>query len=167
MVDISVKGKTFHTLHNSPQIGELAPTFVVANTDLCNISLDDFKGQPVLINVYPSIDTSVCFSSVKQFAEVKKDGVVVLCISMDLPFALRRAADGEKLKNIWLLSDFRNREFGDLYGLTIVDGPLAGLLARSVILLDKNHRIKYIELVENLENAPNYKALIKMNATER
>ena len=159
---VCLKDKTYHTLHDLPKIGQKAPSFTVTKTDLSTVNLDDFSGKSVLINVYPSIDTEVCFGSTQEFQKMAKHmkETIVLCISMDLPFALKRVTKEALLHNILLLSDFRNREFGDLYGLTITNGPLAGLLARCVIVLDKNHRIIYHELVADIATPPNYEAAI-------
>jgi thioredoxin-dependent peroxiredoxin len=161
MSKIHLKKNAYHTLHDLPELGSLAPSFTATQLDLSTVTLDDFKGKPVLINVYPSIDTQVCFQSAEAFQKmtVSDDEVpVILCISMDLPFALKRVALGGQFNNITFLSDFRNREFGDVYGLTLIDGPLAGLLARAVIVLDKEHRITYQELVTDIATQPAYDA---------
>ena len=159
---VCLNDKTYHTLHDLPKINQKAPSFTVTKTNLSTVSLDDFNGKSVLINVYPSIDTEVCFGSTQEFQKMAKhtQETIVLCISMDLPFALKRVVKEAKLDNILLLSDFRNREFGDLYGLTITDGPLSGLLARCVIVLDHNHHIIYHELVADIAKPPNYAAAI-------
>lgn len=162
MTDIRLRDISMHTFGELPKIGEIAPNFVVTKSDLATVSLNDFKGKAIIMNVYPSIDTNVCFNSVKKFnASHPQKDVVILCISMDSPFALRRIAEGEKLANILFLSDCRNREFGELYGLTIADGPLAGMLARAVIVLDADHRVAYHELVEDVSNPPNYQAALE------
>lgn len=160
MATIYLKEKRLHTYGNLPEIGSNAPNFVATKSDLSTCSLDDFKGKPLLINIYPSIDTQICFESVKKFqqAVVMNQDIEILCISMDLPFALKRVISGENLDAITFLSDFRNREFGNLFGLTIADGPLAGLLARAVIVLDLNHRVIYHELVADVSNPPDYQA---------
>lgn len=149
-----------HTYGELPAIGDMAPSFTLCDTSLNTVTLEDFTGKPILLNVYPSIDTSVCFDSVKKFNEVAGDNWVTACISMDLPFALSRVLKGESLGNIHFLSDFRNRDFGDRYGLTIADGPVAGLLARAVILLDENHKIIYHQLVDDVSKPVDYAAVI-------
>jgi thiol peroxidase len=158
MADIQLKDTPMHTYGDLPKVGQPAPQFIATKPDLTTVSLNDFAGKTVLINVYPSIDTQVCFKSVQKFNETaqQQKEIVILCISMDLPFALKRIAEGESFHNIILLSDYRNREFGELYGLTIADGPLAGLLARAVIVLDEKHHILYHELVKDISNPPNY-----------
>jgi thioredoxin-dependent peroxiredoxin len=162
MAEIYCKGEKFFTCGNIPPIGSQAPDFFATKTDLSTCSLDDFKEQAVLFDVYPSIETSVCFESVKKFQEiaVAYPHISIVCISMDLPFALSRVEKGEQLNGITLLSDFRNREFGDVYGLTIGNGPLAGLLARAVILLDPRHQVIYQELVDDISTCPNYNLLL-------
>ncbi|PJD92936.1 MAG: lipid hydroperoxide peroxidase [Legionella sp.] len=168
MGTIYLKEQRLRTYGELPEIGSEAPDFVATKVDLSTCSLADFKNRAVLINVYPSIDTKVCFDSVKKFQEaaVINHDVAVLCISMDLPFALKRVLQGENLKSITFLSDFRNREFGDLFGVTIVDGPLAGLLARAIIVLDSNHRVIYHELVADVSNPPNYQAALDRLLTQ-
>lgn len=156
MTELYLAGKTIHTFGELPKIGDVAPNFILTKPDLSLLSLNDLKGKPVLLNVYPSIDTSICFSSVKKFSENEFNNIEVLCVSMDLPFALRRTNEGESFKKISFLSDYRNREFGDNYGLTIADGPIAGLLARAVILLDSDHKIAYTELVKDVQNQVDY-----------
>ncbi len=155
-----LKEKRIHTYGDLPEIGSLAPNFVATKVDLSTCSLEDFKDKAILLNVYPSIDTKVCFESVKKFqaAAIENQNIEILCISMDLPFALKRVLNGEQLHSITFLSDFRNREFGDLFGLTIADGPLAGLLARAIIVLNANHQVIYHELVRDISNPPNYQA---------
>ena len=160
---IKMKELTMHNAEGFPIIGEKAPAFTLTRTDLSTVTLDDYKGKTVLLNVYPSIDTAVCFQSVKRFNEefVHDKNAVIVCVSMDLPFALKRIGEGEQYQHVELLSDFRNREFGDQYGLTIMDGPLAGLLARAVIVIDPNQTLTYTELVSDITNAPDYEAAMK------
>jgi thiol peroxidase len=145
MTLIHLRETPMHTYGHLPEIGQAAPNFNAAKTDLTSVSLDDFSGKSILLNVYPSIDTNVCFKSVQKFNEEAKhhNEIIIICISMDLPFALKRIATGESLDHVVFLSDYRNREFGELYGLTIADGPLAGMLARAIIVLDSNHRVVY------------------------
>jgi thiol peroxidase len=160
MGTIYLKEQQYYTHGDLPPLGSQAPNFVATKTDLSTCALNDFHNKTILINVYPSIDTQICFESVKQFQQtaLAQDDLAVLCISMDLPFALKRVMSGEHLNAITFLSDFRNREFGDLFGLTIANGPLAGLLARAVIVLDSKHRVVYHELVTDVSKPPNYQA---------
>ena len=160
MAIIHLHEQSFHTHGNLPKMGDLVPNFVATKTDLSTVSLSEYAGKPVLINAYPSIDTNVCFTSVKKFQASINNDVIKLCISMDLPFALKRVSEGECLTDIVFLSDFRNREFGDLFGLSIADGPLAGLLARAVIVLDGSHKLVYKELVSDISTPPDYQAAL-------
>lgn len=165
MTEIYFRDQPIHTFGSVLQLGTEAPNFLLTKTDLSTVTLENFSGKALLINVYPSIDTQVCFESVKKFSRSIKAhaaNVEVLCVSMDLPFALRRISEAEGLDNVTMLSDFRNRDFGALYGLTIIDGPLAGLLARSVIVLDPQHRTVYQELVKDVTQPPNYQAALAM-----
>lgn len=152
-----------HSADGFPKVGDKAPDFTLTKTDLSTVTLADYKGKTVLFNVYPSIDTVVCFESVKRFNETlsRDENSIIVCVSMDLPFALKRIGDAEQYKNVDLLSDFRNREFGDHYGLTILDGPLAGLLARAVIVIDPNQRVTYAELVNDITHSANYELAIQ------
>ncbi len=164
MNTIHLRDTELHTFGNLPKIGTKAPNFFATKADLSTVELNDYIGRPVLINVFLSIDTGVCFSSAKEFDKAKTEKKLdfdILCISMDTPFALRRVSCAENFDNVTFLSDFRNREFGDLYGLTIVDSAMAGFLTRAVILLDKNHEVVYLELVDDIANPPNYKAALE------
>ena len=162
MSKIKLDGGSFYVYGELPAIGNKAPNFCLTKTDMTVTTLEDYKGQSVLINVYPSIDTQLCFSSVQKFEEECKDSDLnILCVSMDLPFALRRVREGEELDKVILLSDFRNRDFGELYGLTIAEGPFAGLLARAVILLDSEHNVVHKELVADIATPPNYNEILK------
>lgn len=163
MSTIHMRDLDLHTYGELPLIGEKAPDVVLTKTDLSTVSLEDFSGKAILLNVYPSIDTNVCFNSVKTFnqAAIDHKDLLIACVSMDLPFALQRISVGEQFDNLLFLSDYRNREFGDLFGLTIADGPLAGLLARAVIVLDKDHKVIYHELVDEITEQPNYEKALK------
>ena len=163
MPTIHLKETPMHTYGNLPAIGQAAPLFVATAPNLASVSLENFRDKAIILNVYPSIDTQVCFKSVQKFNEEaqRHKEVAIVCISMDLPFALKRISEAESLRHIIFLSDYRNREFGELYGLTIADGPMAGLLARAVIVLDANHHVVYHELVKDISNPPNYELALK------
>ena len=162
MSKVKIDGSSFYVYGELPDIGSKAPNFYLTRTDMTVVDLSSYKDKPVLINVYPSIDTQLCFSSVQKFeADCKNTDLNILCVSMDLPFALKRVNEGENFEKVELLSDFRNRDFGEVYGLTIAEGPLAGLLARAVILLDKDHQVVHTELVSNIANPPNYEEILK------
>ena len=145
-----------------PKVGDTAPDFTLVNGELKDISLSDFKGKRVLLNIFPSLDTKTCAMSVREFNEKAADmkNTVVLAISKDLPFAQFRFCSTEGIKNLIPLSAFRNESFGKDYGVAIKDSPMAGLLARAVIIIDENGKIIYTELVPELRHEPNYKAAL-------
>lgn len=144
-----------------PAVGSPAPAFTLTDENLNLVVLDDFKNRSLLINIYPSIDTTICFDSVVKFNEqLSGKNLDIICVSMDLPFAIKRIHREGSLKHVKILSDFRNRDFGNHYGVTIANGPLAGLLARAVIVLDSNHTVIYHELVSDIATPPNYKKAI-------
>lgn len=158
MSTISFKDIEMSTHGELPAVGEHIQEVLLTKNDLSTVNLAEYRGSRLLINVYPSIDTQVCFQSVLDFSsQLEATNTQLLCVSMDLPFALKRIAEGTAaLRHIHFLSDFRNRSFGHLFGLTIADGPLAGLLARAVILVDEDQRVVYRELVQDISQVPNY-----------
>ena len=163
MSQITFKGKPITTYGYLPEIGEKAPHFSLYKSDLSTATLQDFKGKRVIMNIFPSIDTHVCATSVRNFNEraTSLKNTVVLCISRDLPFAQKRFVDDEGLENVVNLSDFKEREFGKDYGLEMIDGPLEGLLSRVVIVLDENGKILYSEQVKDIGDEPNYLEALK------
>ncbi len=158
MATIKIKGNTVNTSGNLPEVGQKAPDFLLTKTDLSDVSLKDLAGKNVVMNIFPSVDTSVCSASVRKFNEMasKFPDTVVLCASLDLPFAHSRFCETEGLKDVVPVSELRNRQFGEAYGVRITQGPLTGLLARAVIILDKKGVVRYSKLVEELTNEPNY-----------
>ncbi|MEI8204223.1 MAG: thiol peroxidase [Bacteroidota bacterium] len=163
MAKITLQGNLFHTLAELPQIGENAKDFTLVKADLSRVSLSDFKGQKLVFNIFPSLDTGTCASSVRQFNKLAGElpNTKVLCISRDLPFAQARFCGAEGLSNVITLSDFVNGEFGKTYGLEIVDGPLQGLHSRVVIIVDESGKIIYTEQVPEIVDEPNYAAAIE------
>ena len=161
MATITLKGKPINTNGALPTIGAAAPDFTLTTVDLGGVGLDAFAGKTVVLNIFPSIDTPVCAASVRRFnAELDKLGnVAVLCASADLPFAHKRFCGAEGLERVQSVSDLRDRGFGERYGVKIVDGPLAGLLARAVVVI-KGGKIAYTELVPEIAQEPNYDAAI-------
>ena len=147
---------------NLPAVGTQAPNFKGTKTDLTDVHLEDYRGKRVVLNVFPSVDTGVCAASVRRFnAEASKlDNTVVLCISKDLPFAQARFCGAEGLDKVVPLSTFRCNCFTDGYGLLQEDGPLYGLLARAVIVIDEHGKVLYTELVPELTHEPNYEAAL-------
>ncbi|WP_177735083.1 thiol peroxidase [Flavobacterium inviolabile] len=158
MAQITLKGNTIHTTGELPQVGTQAKDFQLVKNDLSLASLSDFKGSKVVLNIFPSVDTGTCAASVRKFNEKASnlENTKVLCISRDLPFAQARFCGAEGLSNVINLSDFKDGSFGKEYGLTIADGPLAGLLSRVVIVLDENGVVKYSEQVPDIVDEPNY-----------
>lgn len=159
MATITLKGNPIETAGELPAIGSQAPAFDLTRTDLSSCSQDDFRGKTLVLNVFPSIDTAVCAASVRRFnaeAILQKD-TVVLCISADLPFAHKRFCEADGLENVIPLSVFRSPNFGSDYGLTIKTGPLAGLLARAVVIVDSDGRVVYTELVPEIAQEPDYR----------
>ena len=145
-----------------PRTGETAPALTLVAKDLSNVTLDNFAGQRKVLNIFPSIDTPTCATSVRKFNEeaARLNNTVVLCISADLPFAQSRFCGAENLDNVKTLSTMRGREFLQNYGVAIASGPLAGVAARAVIVLDENNRVLHSELVGEIKNEPNYAAAL-------
>lgn len=145
------------------QPGQLAPDFALTKNDLSEFSLNTVKGKHVVLNIFPSLDTSVCATSVRQFNKIAAQlpNTVVLAISKDLPFAHGRFCTTEGIDNVIALSDFRSPEFAQDYGLLMQDGPLKGLLARAVIVINPDGKVAYTELVQEITTEPNYDAAVK------
>ncbi len=160
MATITLKGNKCETRGDLPAIGSVAPQFRLVGKDLSEVGLEDFPGKRVL-NVFPSIDTPVCATSLRTFngKAGSMDGVTVLNISADLPFAFGRFCGAEGLEGVHALSTFRS-SFSDDYGLTIVDGPLAGLCSRVVIVVDAEGKVLYTEQVPEITQEPDYEAAL-------
>jgi thiol peroxidase len=145
-----------------PKVGATAPAFKLVAKDLSDASLENFAGKRKVLNIFPSVDTPTCATSVRQFnakaSQLKN--TVVLCISADLPFAQSRFCGAEGLDNVQTLSTMRGREFMAHYGVAIESGPIAGLTARAVVVLDENNRVLHSELVNEIKNEPNYDAAL-------
>ena len=164
MAKITLKGNIINTLGNLPEIGSAAKDFLLTKTDLSDVSLNDFSGKRIVMNIFPSVDTGVCATSVRRFnAELDKmKNTVVLCISVDLPFAHQRFCGAEGLNNVISLSEMRVRKFGEDYGVRIIDGPLAGIFSRAVIVIDETGKIIYTEQVPEIAQEPDYAPVIKL-----
>jgi len=163
MAKITLKGNAIETVGSLPAVGSVAPGFTLVKTDLSEVSLMDYRGKNVVLNIFPSIDTGVCAASVRRFnKEAGEQGqTVVLCISADLPFAHNRFCEADGLKNVIPASVFRAPDFGKNYGQTIATGPLTGLLARAVVVIDAEGKVKYTEQVPEIGQEPNYEAALK------
>lgn len=158
MTKITLKGNSIHTSGALPKIGSLAQDFKLIANDLTIKTLNDFKGKTLVLNIFPSIDTGTCAASVRNFnkAAANLTNTSVLCISRDLPFAQARFCGAEGIENVFMLSDFKTGQFGKDYGLEIVDGPLAGLHSRCIIVINAEGLVIYTEQVAEITEEPNY-----------
>lgn len=163
MTTVTLKGNAIETVGDLPAVGEDAPAFTLVKADLSEVSLGDFKGKRLVLNIFPSIDTDTCATSVRTFNQkaAELDNTEVLCISMDLPFAAGRFCGAEGIDKVTTVSGFRS-SFGDDWGLTFKTGPLAGLYSRSVVVLDESGKVVHTEQVKETVDEPNYAAA--MNA---
>lgn len=164
METIYFKGQPCHTYGTLPRVGEKAPCFTLVRPDLTEVHCSDFRGKRVVLNIFPSLDTAVCAASVRRFNQeaAKLKNTAVLCVSMDLPFAAGRFCTAEGIENVTVASAFRSPVFAQKYGLQMVDGPLAGLLARAVIVLDEDRNVIYSDLVEEITEEPKYEEAIEV-----
>jgi thiol peroxidase len=161
MAEITLKGTKFNTRGTLPAVGSPAPAFSLAAGDLSNATLDTYSGKKKVLNIFPSVDTPVCAQSIKTFNQEagSREDAIVLNISADLPFAQGRFCGAEGVENATTLSTFRS-SFANDYALDIVDGPLAGLCSRAVIVLDADNKVVYTEQVPEIAQEPNYAAAI-------
>ena len=162
MSTVTLGGNPVNTNAALPAIGSAAPQFQLVATDLSEVSLHDYLGQRVILNIFPSIDTPTCATSVRTFNTLANTlaNTKVLCISKDLPFAQKRFCGSEGLENVVNLSDFRDGSFGTDYGVTLIDSVLKGLHARAIVVIDETGKVAYSELVSEIANEPNYEAAL-------
>lgn len=162
MASITLGGNPINTNGELPKVGSKAPQFQLLKTDLSEVTLADFAGSKLVLNIFPSVDTGTCAASVRHFNESasKLENTKVLCISRDLPFAQKRFCGAEGLENVVNLSDFKSGSFGKDYGLEMTDGALNALHSRVVIVLDENGIVKYTEQVAEIADEPNYEAAL-------
>lgn len=162
MTTVTLAGNPIHLAGRFPKAGDSAPAFSLVSADLKDTSLKDFAGKRKVLNIVPSLDTPVCATSTRKFNEQAGSlpNTVVLVISADLPFAMKRFCETEGLKNVVSLSTMRGRDFMQNYGVAIQDGPLAGITARAVVVLDENDKVAYTELVPEIKQEPNYAAAL-------
>lgn len=160
MAEITLKGNPIHTNGDLPAVGSVAPDFRLTTKDLNDVGLDDFAGKRKIVSIVPSLDTGVCAESTKKFNELvaSRDDVVVLVVSADLPFAQARFCGAEGLDRVHTLSMMRSKNFGKDYGMLVQDGPLAGITARGVVVLDADNKVLYTELVPEIGQEPDYDA---------
>ena len=157
MNTITLKGKPVHTRGRLPRIGAHAPDFLLTKPDLTDVKLSDFRDKCKILNIAVSLDTGVCAASARAFnAAARHADAVILTITNDLPFAQGRFCDSEKIDQIITVSQLRNREFGRNYGVEMIDGPLAGLLSRAIVVIDENDRVIHIEQVPEINQEPDY-----------
>lgn len=161
MAQVTLRGNPFHTSGELPAVGSSAPGFSLVGSDLSEITADSLSGKKLVLNIFPSIDTPTCAASVRTFNEraAGRDDTVVLCVSEDLPFAAGRFCGAEGIENVKTGSGFRS-SFADDYGVRLQDGPLAGLAARSVVVLDPEGKVVYTQLVGEIADEPDYDAAL-------
>jgi thioredoxin-dependent peroxiredoxin len=161
MAQTSLGGNPVNTVGDLPAVGSVTPSFTVTKADLSDLTPADLVGQRVVINIFPSLDTATCATSVRKFNELASglDNTIVLCVSADLPFAQGRFCGAEGLTNVTTASTFRS-DFGTAYGVKMADGKLAGLMARSVVVLDENGTVLHSQLVPEIAHEPDYDAAI-------
>lgn len=160
MASITLKGNAISTVGELPAVGSEAPNFNLTKTDLSQLSLADLKGKSVVLNIFPSIDTPVCAVSTRSFHEkaAELENAVVVCVSKDLPFAHKRFCEAEGISSEKVIptSDFRDPEFGKSYGVTISDGPIAGVLSRAIVVIDGAGKVVHTEQVPEIAQEPDY-----------
>lgn len=158
MATITLEGNPINTNGELPEVGTQAPDFHLVDAYLNDVRLSDYTGKKKLLNIVPSLDTGICAISTKKFSESAggRDDVVVLIISADLPFAADRFCSAENVENVTTLSMMRSRNFAKDYGVLLVDGPLAGITARAVVVLDEKDKVVYVELVPEIAQEPDY-----------
>jgi thioredoxin-dependent peroxiredoxin len=162
MAKITLKGNSINTSGNLPLKGKKAPDFTLVKSDLGKLSLSELKGKKIVLSISPSLDTSVCATSVRKFNQMAagKTNTVVLAITKDLPFAMGRFCSIEGITNVVALSGFRDGSFGKAYGVDLVDGPMAGLYARSIVVVDEKGNVVYTQLVPETTQEPDYDAAL-------
>ncbi|MGO1383957.1 MAG: thiol peroxidase [Arachnia sp.] len=161
MTDITFKGSPVSTHSELPEVGSKAPAFALVGTDLQAIQLSDYAGRRVVLNIFPSLDTGICANSVRTFNEKAAglENAVVLCISRDLPFAQIRFCGAEGIENVVTASDFRTT-LGEDYGVTMINGPMEGLLSRAVLVIDEKGLVTYTQQVPEITTEPDYDAAL-------
>ena len=161
MAEVTLGGNAVHTSGDLPAVGSAAPDYTLTGSDLGDVSARDMAGKNVVLNIFPSVDTPTCATSVRTFNQraADLDNTVVRCVSADLPFAQGRFCGAEGIQNVTTASSFRS-DFGADFGVTLTDGPLAGVLARAVVVVGPDGNVKHTELVGEIANEPNYDAAL-------
>ena len=162
MATVTLKGNPFQTTGELPTVGQQAPDFSLVKEDLSALTLNDFKGTNLILNIFPSVDTPTCAASVRAFNQraAAMENTKVVCVSRDLPFAQKRFCGAEGIEHVVNASDFAAGTFGKTYGLEMANGPLQALHARAVVVIDANGMVKHAELVGEIADEPNYDAAI-------
>jgi thioredoxin-dependent peroxiredoxin len=162
MAKILFKGAEVNTNGDLPKVGSVAPNFTLVNTGLADVSLADYKGKNVVLSINPSLDTSVCAATARKFNTTlsQLDNTVVLYITKDLPFAHNRFCTTEGIQHVVTLSDYRNLDFASAYGVLVQDGPLKGLMARAIVVINSQGVVTYTEMVPEITTEPNYDNVI-------
>lgn len=163
MAKITFKGNPVNTSGNLPSKGSRAPEFKLVRSDLSSLKLSELKGKKIILNIFPSLDTSVCATSVRKFNQMAAGlaNTLILAISKDLPFAHVRFCSTEGIVNVVTLSGFRDSAFGKAYGVDMLDGPLAGLYARSIVVIDEAGKVIHAQLVPEIAQEPDYEAALQ------
>ena len=161
MAEVTLGGNPVHTSGDLPEVGSAAPSFTLTGSDLGDVSESSFEGKNIVLNIFPSVDTPTCATSVRTFNEraAGLDNTAVVCVSADLPFAQGRFCGAEGIENVSTASTFRS-SFGDDFGVNLTDGPLAGVLARAVVVVGADGNVKHTELVSEIANEPDYDAAL-------
>lgn len=163
MANVSLGPNPASTIGELPSVGSIAPNFVLTTNDMTDVSLSDFKGKNIILNIFPSVDTGICSASVREFNKRTSSlpNTVVLCVSKDLPMALKRFCGAEGIENVKTLSDFRSRGFGKDYGIELITSSFTGLFARAIVVIDSSGKVKYNELAPQIGEHINYEAAVK------
>jgi thiol peroxidase len=163
MAQVTLKGNPIHTNGELPAVGAKAPAFRLTAADLKDVTLEDYKGKKKILNIVPSLDTSVCATSTRKFNKEAGSlpGTVVLVVSADLPFAMKRFCTTEGLENVVPLSLMRDKKFAQDFGVLLTDGPLAGITARAVVVLDAQDKVIHCQLVPEIGQEPDYEAALE------
>ena len=161
MAITQLRGNEVHTVGDLPSVGSTAPSYTLTGQDLVDFTSDDLKGSHVVLNIFPSIDTGVCSESVRRFSEIASglEDARIVCVSADLPFALKRFCGAEGIDNVTVGSAFRT-SFGTDFGVTMTDGGMRGLLARSVVVYDADGRVLHTQVVDDIGHEPDYDAAV-------
>ena len=162
MAQVTFQGTPVNTTGDLPTVGQDAPDFILTKTDMNDVSLADYKGKKLVLNIFPSVDTPVCAASVRRFNDEagKLENTEVLCISRDLPFAHARFCGAEGLESVISASELRSHDFGNVYGIRIIDSALAGLFARAIVVIDEAGKVCYTQLVPEIADEPDYQKAI-------